>query len=121
MAFPASVATRNRPRYRDVWDMRWLRSNGTEIRAAIVWAKMRDHRVPSSWLENAAGRAEEIVRSPAFRAELRRFVSRDAAAETLDNRRYMDFLAQETERLLGEVARGLEQEARLGDRPDFGL
>ena len=121
VAFPASVATRNRPRYRDVWDMRWLRSNGTEIRAELVRAKMLDHRTPPSWLENAVGRAGEIVRSPAFSAELRRFVSRDAARETLDNRRYMEFLAQETERLLDEAVRGLEQEAQPGNEPDLGL
>lgn len=108
VAFPASVATRNRPRYRDIWDMRWMRANGTEIRAELVRAKVQDHRMPPSWLETAAGRAGEIVCSPEFSAELRRFVSRAAARETLDDRRYMEFLAQDTERLLNEAARGLE-------------
>ena len=60
--------------------------------------------------EDAAGRAGEIVRSPAFSAELRRFVRRDAAQGTLDSSRYTDFLAQETERLLGEAVRGLGRE-----------
>jgi len=111
VAFPSSVATRNRPRHRDVWDMRWLRLNGTDIRMELVRAKMQDHHMPPSWLEAAVGRAGGIVRSPAFSAELRRFVSRDAARNTLDDPRYMEFLAQETERLLGEVAHGLEREA----------
>ena len=94
MAFPASVATRNRPRYRDVWDMPWLRANGTEIRTDLVQAKMRDHRTPPSWLEDAAGTAGDIVRSPAFSAELRHFGRRDAARKTLDGSRHMEFLAR---------------------------
>lgn len=109
VAFPASVATRNRPRYRDVWDLHWLRANGTEIRTDLLQAKLRDHRTPPSWLEDAAGRAGDIVRSPAFSAELRRFVRRDAARKTLDSSRYMEYLAQETERLLEEAVRGLGQ------------
>ena len=110
VAFPASVATRNRPRYRDVWDMHWLRGNGTEIRTDLLQAKLRDHRTPASWLEDAAGRAGDIVRSPAFSAELRRFVRRDAARETLDSSRFLEYLAYETERLLEDAVRGLGQE-----------
>ena len=78
VAFPPSVATRDRPHYRDVWDMHWLRANGTEIRMDLLQAKTRDHRTPLSWLEDAVGRAGVIVRSPAFSAESRRFVRRNA-------------------------------------------
>ena len=90
-----------------MWGLHWLRANGTKIRTDLLQAKMRDHRTPPSWLENAAGKAGDIVRSPAFSAELRRFVRRDAAQKTLDSSRYMEFLAQETERLLGEAVRCL--------------
>lgn len=90
--------------------MHSLRANGTEIRTDLLQAKMRHRQTPASWLEDAAGSAGEIVRSPAFRAELRRFVRRDAAQGTLDSSRYTDFLAQETERLLGEAVRGLGRE-----------
>ena len=110
VAFPSSVATRDRPRYRDVWDMHWLRAHGTEIRADLLQAKMRDHRTPPSWLEIAANSVGDIVRSPAFGMEMRRFVSRDAAQETLDSPRSMEFLAQEAERLMEAAVRSLERE-----------
>ena len=110
VAFPAFVATPNRPRYRDAWDMHWLHANGTESRTDLLQAKMRDHSAPASWLEDAAGRAGDIVRSPAFSAELRRFARRDAARKTLDSSRHMAFLAHETERLLAEAVRGLGRE-----------
>ena len=110
VAFPSSVATRDRPRYRDVWDMHWLRAHGTEIRADLLQAKMRDHRTPPSWLEIAANSVGDIVRSPAFGMEMRRFVSRDAAQETLDSSRSMEFLAQEAERLMEAAVRSLGRE-----------
>ena len=93
-----------------MWGLHWLRANGTEIRTDLLRAKMQDHRIPASWLEDAAGRAGDIVRSPAFSAELRRFVRRDAARKTLDSSRYLEYLAQETERLLEDAVRGLGQE-----------
>ena len=42
--------------------------------------------------------------------EMRRFVSRDAAQETLDSPRSMEFLAQEAERLMEAAVRSLERE-----------
>ena len=100
VAFSTSAATRNRPRYRDVWDMRWLVANGTEVRADLVRAKMRDHHTVRSWMGAAASKSVEIVLSAAFSAEMRRFLLPETANHTLDNPRYMDFLARETERLV---------------------
>ncbi len=78
-----------------MWGLHWLRANGTEIRTDLLRAKMQDHRIPASRLEDAAGRAGDFVRSPAFSAELRRFVRRDAARKSLDSSRYLEYLAQE--------------------------
>ncbi len=103
VAFPTSVATRNRPRYRDVWDMRWLVSNGTVLHTGLVRAKMEDHRAHRAWMEAAAAKAVGIVRSAKFTAEMRRFLLPDTAKSTLDDVRYMDFLARETSRLIQEA------------------
>ena len=100
VAFPTSVATRNRPRHRDIWDMRWLAGNGTEVRGDLVRAKMCDHRADQSWMEAAAAKAGAIVQSPAFISEMRRFLLPETAKRTLDDAQYMEFLAAETERLI---------------------
>ena len=99
VAFAASVATRNRPRFRDIWDMHWLAGNGTAIRNDLVRAKMGDHRIESVWMETAASHAGGIVGSAEFAAEMRRFLLPHVAVQTLDNPLYMEFLASETERL----------------------
>ena len=116
-AFPASVATRNRPRYRDIWDMRWLRTRNTPVRAELLRAKLRDHRIPVDWLELAAGRSEGIVRSSAFAAEMGRFLQREVARRTLDDPDYVEVLAQETASLLSEALRALERERGAGGEP----
>ena len=115
VAFPTSVATRNRPRYRDIWDMNWLRSRG-HIRVDLLASKMKEHNVPPSLIDAAADKAAGLVHSPAFAMEMRRFLLPGTAAETLDNPPFMEGLAQETERILREAARGLDR-TRDGDTP----
>ncbi len=100
VAFGASVATRNRPRFRDIWDIHWLTGKGTAIRKDLVRAKMGDHCVESAWMETAATRAGGIVESVEFAAEMRRFLLPHVVAKTLDNSLYMNFLASEIERLM---------------------
>ena len=100
VAFSASVVTRNRPRFRDIWDMHWLRGNGTTIRNDLVRAKMRDHRVESAWFETAADSVGDIIRSAEFANEMRRFLLPHTAAQTLDDPLTLKFLADEIERLI---------------------
>ena len=114
VAFPASVATRNRPRYRDIWDMNWLRPRG-QLRIDLLDSKMKEHNVSPSLIDAAASRAAGIVRSPEFIAEMRRFLLPGTAADSLDSPHFMDGLAQETERLLCEAAGGLKAEPDARD------
>lgn len=100
VAFASSVANRNRPRYRDIWDMNWLTRTGTEIRTDLLRAKMEDYRTDRSWLEAAADRAGNTVGSSEFASEMRRFLLPHIAEQTLDNPMYMEFLAGETARLI---------------------
>ena len=108
VAFPTSVATRNRPRYRDIWDMNWLRIRGHHIRVDLLASKMKEHNVPPSLIDAAADKAAGLVHSPAFAMEMRRFLLRGTVAETLDNPPFMEGLAQETECILREAARSLD-------------
>ena len=100
VAFPASVVTRNRPRFRDIWDMHWLRGNGTAIRNDLVRAKMGDHCVESACFETAADSVEDIVHSTEFAIEMRRFLLPHTAVQILDEPLSKKFLAGEIERLI---------------------
>ena len=107
VAFSTSIATRSRPRYRDIWDMNWLKSRG-HLRIDFLDPKMKEHNVPPSLIDSAAVKVASIVHSPAFAAEMRRFLLPRSVAETLDSPDFMEGLAQETERLLRNAARGLK-------------
>ncbi len=111
VAFSASVATRKRPRHRDIWDMHWLRPRG-RVRIDFLDYKMKERALPASLIDVTAARASEIVHCPEFAMEMRRFLLPAAVAETLDVPHYMEGLAQETERLLREAAMGLKEQAR---------
>lgn len=100
VAFPDSVANQDRPRYRDVWDMNWLTRTGTAVREDLLRFKLDDRRLDRPWLETAAMKAGDIVRSSEFASEMRRFLLPHVAEDTLDNPMYMEFLATETARLM---------------------
>ena len=100
VAFSSSVVKRNRPRFRDIWDLHWLRGNSTAIHNDLVRAKMSDHHVEPAWFEAAADSVGDIVRSTEFANEMRRFLLPHTVAQTLDKPLYMEFLADESERLI---------------------
>lgn len=108
VAFPTSIATKSRPRYRDIWDMSWLKSRG-HLRIDLLDSKMKEHDVPPLLIDSAAVKVARIVHSPAFAAEMRRFLLPRSIAETLDRPDFMEGLAQETERLFRDAARGLKR------------
>lgn len=99
------MVTRNRPRFRDVWDRQWLRGNGTAVRNDLVLAKMADYHVESAWFETAADSVGDIVRSIEFANEMRRFLPPNTAVQMLDKPLFMEFLAGETERLIWMACR----------------
>ena len=100
VAFSASVVTRNRPRFRDIWDMHWLTGNSIGIRNDLVRAKMGDHHVESAWFETAADSVGDIIRSAEFVKEMRRFLLPHTATQLLEKPLAMEFLVNETERLI---------------------
>ena len=105
VAFATSVVARNRPRFRDIWDLHWLRGNGTEVQIDLVHAKMSDHRVDPAWFEAAADRVGDIVRSVEFANEMRRFLLPHLASQILDKPLSTEFLAKETEELFWMACR----------------
>ncbi len=100
VAFSTSVVTHNCPRLRDIWDIHWLKENGTAIQNDLVRAKMDDYRVELAWLEKAADNAGSIVRSVEFANEMRRFLPFHTMKQTLDKPLYIEYLAGEIERLI---------------------
>lgn len=123
VAFPSSVATRDRPRFRDIWDMQWLRQRNVTLRPDLVRLKIEDHAIADydARLSAAIERSERIVHSPEFRAEMLRFLPPDVVAATLDRAGFLDFLSRETGELLKQLDRGLREGLDPGSGPAFEL
>jgi len=103
VAFPVSVATRNSPRYRDIWDIHWLAGRRIMVVPDLVRAKASAHDMERDWINAAADRVQTIVRSPRFDSEMRRFLPLDIAERSLDNPSYLEALANRTVSLLKDA------------------
>ena len=94
-------------RYRDIWDLRWLKQQGAKINAEYVLAKIRDYKENgyTEKLKKMINRLDEIVRGKEFRDEMSRFISTEVLERTLEKEKFIDFLISENISLLLQVER----------------
>ena len=109
VAFPVML-----PRYtrwRDIWDMRWLVRQGSDVNADMVRAKIRDYRVEdySGLLETAIDRLPELVSSEQFIGQMDRFLTESVAGNTVRQRTWRDVAVRELQTLLTGLQRQLTQ------------
>ncbi len=92
-------------RYRDIWDLRWLKQQGATINPEYILAKIKDYKI-SDYLEKLnkmVNQLEEIVKGKAFRDEMSRFIPMDIQQRTLQKEKFTDVLFNENKTLLLEV------------------
>ena len=92
-------------RYRDIWDLRWLKQQGAVINADYILAKIHDYKEKDylEQLNNMINRLDEIVRSKEFNNEISHFISSDVLERTLQKEKFIDFLINENKYLLLQV------------------
>jgi len=101
----AFVGCQRYVRHRDIWDLRWLKQQGSTINPEYILAKIRDYKI-SDYIEklnDAIDRLEEIVRGKAFHDEMSRFIPMDIQQRTLQKEKFIDVLINENKTLLLEV------------------
>ena len=91
-------------RYRDIWDLRWLKQKGATINIQWITNKLNDYG-SSNYLELTLASLPAIVHSETFRYEMSRFIPKDVQQRTLDKDKFYDFLTNEIKGLLQEVGR----------------
>lgn len=107
-------------RYRDIWDLRWLKQQGATINMTWIGQKLIDYS-SDDYAENLELRLvnlPEIIHSEAFRAEMARFTPMDVQQRTLQKDKFYDFLVNEIRGLLEQVksllnADGSDDEFRM--------
>lgn len=92
-------------RYRDIWDLRWLKQQGAQINADYILAKISDYQeneYPGK-LNNMIERLDEIIKSKDFKNEISRFLPSEVLERTLEKGKFIDFLINENKSMLLKV------------------
>ena len=82
----ALAASQKYVRYRDIWDLWWLRTKGATVQAELVQHKIEDYKV-ADYRANLEGIIEQIpsLTSSEFKGEMSRFLSPATYTSTLTN------------------------------------
>lgn len=118
LAFPTSLLdNKGQPvgpdsakiRHRDIWDLAWMAGRGAKLRPDLVVAKIKDYGVVDypGLLESAIAQLPQIVKSPAFKMQMTRFVDSSTIAKTLGVSGYDDYLASTVGGLLSQMQTAL--------------
>ena len=94
-------------RYRDIWDLRWLKKQEAGINLEYIRAKIKDYQESDYLikLKQMIAKIDDIVRSKAFRDEMLRFIPMDVLERTLEKEKFIEFLANEVKSMLIELER----------------
>lgn len=105
----ALVSCQRYVRYRDIWDLRWLKQKGAVVNGEYILAKINDYKeieYPRK-LDKMIDALESIVRSEEFNNEMSRFIPLDVQQRTFHKSKFLDFLINENSYLLTEVRKVL--------------
>lgn len=93
----ALVSCQKYIRYRDIWDLRWLKQHGATINKNYVLSKIQDYKIENYQIKlvDMMARLDEIVSSKAFMDEMSRFIPMNVQERTLKRPKFLDFLANE--------------------------
>lgn len=99
------VNTTGYVRNRDIWDLRWLKQQGAELRTDWVVHKINDYRIDNypEKLAHMLERLPGIIDGEVFQREIVRFIPQDVAERTLKKPRFNQFLTAEVSGLLKQL------------------
>ena len=102
VAFPAAQQS---VRYRDLWDLVWLKQHGATPSMAMIEKKIADYGIADyeRLLDQKIAMLNDILVGPVFHREMRRFLPQHVQQRTLDNRTFMDYLRSENLALFAKV------------------
>ena len=105
----ALAASQKKVRYRDIWDLAWLRQRGTEVQPELVGRKIADYGVEGypALLDSLIERAPDIIAGKAFRDQMMRFLPEDQYQRSLGNPNFERYLTTTIGELCRELKDGL--------------
>ncbi len=94
----AFVACEAYVRYRDIWDLHWLKQKGAKLKMDLVKNKLKDYHVKnySQKLNEMILRLKDIIFSLEFKKQMSRFLADDVQTKTLSSEKFLHLLLRET-------------------------
>ncbi|WP_342244728.1 nucleotidyl transferase AbiEii/AbiGii toxin family protein [Pseudomonas sp. OTU5201] len=119
----AFALRQGRIKSRDLWDLTWLRQRSIEPALELLSNKLQDHNVAvDDFLRKGAERVNAVLTERPvkvdFRNEMRRFLPAEMVAQTVDNERFWDYLANEIDLLVRRAESSLINSKESDDSDD---
>ena len=85
-------------RYRDIWDLHWLKQKGASLNMQLIKKKLSDYRIENylKQLNEMLERLHGIILGPEFKKQMSRFLPEDAQQKTLLSEKFLHLLLRET-------------------------
>lgn len=96
------INTTSHVRHRDLWDLRWLKQQGAQLRSDWVARKIEDYRCNDflQRLQDMITRIPDLLEGAPFGQEMLRFLPQDVFERTLEKAKFRAVLAEELIALL---------------------
>jgi predicted nucleotidyltransferase component of viral defense system len=104
------VACDSHPRYRDIWDIRWLRQRSAALDVDLVRLKLEDYRSEDypAKLDRWIGTVASVAEGKTFSDEMSRFIPLDVLARTFRKPGFTGFLGRDVREVLSMTRDALD-------------
>ena len=109
----ALPATQRYIRYRDIWDLSWLRQHGATVQPELVRRKLGDYRLSDDvgMFDDMIARIPGLVAGAEFKNEMKQFLPSNVYDRTLGREKFEGFLTGAVTGLFKELRQKLHGEA----------
>ncbi len=92
-------------RYRDIWDLRWLKQQGATVNSLFIKNKINDYKITNYYLklQNFLNKLQDIIFDKHFLKEMERFIPTDVLDRTIKKEKFMYFLNAEIKSLFDAI------------------
>lgn len=96
-------------RYRDIWDLRWIKQQGAMLDIQLINNKINDYNISNfkKKLDKTLNNLSSIIHGENFKAQMSRFIPFSIQEKTLNNEKFYDYLTEELTQLFLEVKNSL--------------
>jgi len=93
-------------RYRDIWDLQWLKKQGATPNFELIANKINDYGIQNykETVKTMMSRLPDIIHGKAFHSEMSRFILMDVQERTLKKEKFYLFLETEFNELFNSVS-----------------